>query len=57
MRLSVAWLLRVVWGGVKRAGGGVTSVRYDTPAERNYEGGRASCRVLFDCVSMCMYVL
>ena len=50
MNVSVAWLLRVVWEGIKRVGGGVTSVLCDTPTERNDEGGRASCRVLCDYV-------
>ena len=48
--VSVAWLLRVVWEGVKRAEGGMASPLCDTPTGRSDEGGRPSCRVLCDYV-------
>ena len=54
--VGAAWLLRVVWEGVKRAGGGVASALCDTRTGTSGEGGRASCRVLRDYVCMCMYV-
>ena len=46
MNVSVAWLLRVVWEDVQRAGGGVASALCDTRTRRSDEGRRASCRVL-----------
>ena len=52
--VSVAWLLRVVWEGVKRAGGGVASALCDTPTARNDdEGGRASYGVLCVTIYLC----
>ena len=55
--VSVAWLLRVVWEGVKGPGGGMASALCHTPMRTSDQGGRASCCVRCDyVVRMCINV-